>query len=217
MFDILELNADIEKKVGELNRLRTLSRVDRNLVSVPRVKLKILTTTSILKVRAICREISESIKGQNFFTSMALLRILLEQTIFLAFVLSKLSKKKSWQDADYLLTKASIGRRSRDEKEIADDKKPYNIVTSLEAAEEYISKEEPKLAGVFENTYTYISDFVHPNAPSHFYFWNHTESEIYFEEKIGIAHEDLGMILNHYAMSLKLFNLVTKRLNSIDY
>lgn len=217
MFNVKTLSSDLEKNLETLLQKAIINDVSKNLMNDPKIKLGIFITTSGIKTHLFVKEILKLTEENRFFPAIATLRMMFEESILLIFVLSKMEKKKSWADAYYLLTKLNIGRKSRDyhEKEITDDKKPYNIITALKESEKYLKNTDEKLAGMLDDTYTVISDYVHPNAPSRYFFWEESGEKIKFVYRKKVGDQDLGMILNYTSMMLKIYLFSLTKLNDV--
>ncbi len=217
MFDIKSLTTDLENNLENLLQKQIIIDVSKNLVREPKIKLGIFLTTSGMKTHLLGKEINQLIHENRFFPAVATLRMMFEEVVLLIFVLSKMKKKKSWEDAYYLLTKLNIGRRIRDveDKDIPDNQKPYNIISALDEAEKYLSSVDSNLSETLSRTYTVISDYVHPNAPSRYFFWEESGEKIKFVYRMKVSEQDLGMILNYTCMTVKLFIYSWTKLNEI--
>lgn len=215
MFNIERLTKDLEKNLSLLLSRQVVNDVSKSLVNTPQVKLGIYLTTSGMKAHLLGKEVIKLVNENRFFPAVATLRMLLEETVLMVFILSKMEKKKDWEEAQYLLTKVNIGRRTRDSKEIPEDKRPYNVTRALQESEKYLVKKDKKMHGVLDETYTAISDFVHPNAPSRYFFWEEAGDKIKFVYRKKVGDQDLGMILNYACMVLKLYNHSWSKLNDI--
>lgn len=216
MFDIEELTNDFNKALQKLDNqiiIKEVSKSKPNNPWHPRIKLEIFLTTSLLKMKLLGVELSELVNDKKFFSSMAVLRMLFEELILLTFVLSKLSKAKNLKQVDYVVSKVSTGRKTRKKPGCM----PYNIISTMEEAEKYIGKEFKELVGMFENSYTFISDFVHPNAPSRFYFFKDLGDKIHFVFNYKAEDQDIGMVLNYSCMCLKMYIIIWERLKSLKF
>lgn len=215
MFNLAKLKGDYKKQIENLDNFTIITSIDKKLVGISSYKIGIYLTTSLLKIRLLSSELIDLIDQDKFFSSMGVLRMIFEETVLLTFALTKIEKAKNWDSLDHFITRLSVGRHTgRNEKDTA-DKKPYNIKTALDDAEKYISKNEPQLTGVFESTYTFISDYVHPNAPSRYYFFSIKNEKVHFLLKTKVHDKDKGLVLNYGCMTLKLYELFWKRINNI--
>ncbi|MEO6077366.1 MAG: hypothetical protein ABIP54_01095 [Candidatus Andersenbacteria bacterium] len=203
----LEYKKDL-KKVSKLYARRKLLRATDYPFNVS-VKLQILLTSSFLKLECLGTDLLEIVKQERFFVSMAILRMMFEELIALTFVLWKLQQIDSREDAEKVLEKATIGRRTA---------KPalpsFNIMTMGKGAEEYITNNYPQLAGMYNDTYEFLSEYVHPNGPSRHHFWERDENAIYFKQP-PFAGEDKDMILNYGCMTLNMYALIYTSLRKV--
>lgn len=214
MFNIKELTKDLSKNIkllGEKVVVKELISPKPGFPLHPQIKLKVLLTTSILKMRLLSIEILDLTKSNRFFVSMATLRMMVEELIFITFVLSKIEKAKDLETVDNLITKATVGRRTRSSPGLL----PFNIMTTLEEAEKYFRKNFKKLVGMLDDIYTFISDYVHPNAPSRYYFFENQENKIKFVYRYKASNQDIGMILNYACMTLEMYTIIWARLEKI--
>ncbi len=204
--EFLQLLHDLEK----LPIKRTFERV---IFSEPATKLGTLIASSTAKVEIINEELLSAILDRKFFTSLSLLRMLFEEVILITFTLSKLEKSKNLENADHILTRIAVGLKTK--LRVDEHIEPYNIHTTLEEAEHYIELKDSKLKGIFEETYTFISEYVHPNAPSRYHF-NRTYGSKVRITKVSTTEDDLKMILNYACMALGLYLYVMKPLLKVD-
>jgi hypothetical protein len=85
----------------------------------------------------------------------------------------------------------------------------------LDEAEKYIGSKDEKMKGIFENTYSFISDFVHPNAPSRFHFMKNYGSK----KRVSTSpttDNDVKMLLNYACMTAALYLLNIQKLLRFD-
>ncbi len=142
--------------------------------------------------------------------------MLFEEVVLSTFLLTKMEKYKTWKEADKVLIKLSIGRRTGRDKIQTEDQLPYRIGKVIKKSEKYLEQNIPDLKGSFNKMYTFISDFVHPNAPSRYYFWEYTELTVKFIYRRVVATEDLIMILNYTALILGLYKIFWSKLQKIS-
>lgn len=215
MFNVKSLSEDLEKNLLLLLDKQVVSDVSQDLMNTPQIKLGIYLTTSGMKTHLLGKEVMKLVNENRFFPAIATLRMMFEEIVLMIFVLSKMENKKDWEEAYYLLTKVNIGRKTRKQKEIPEQKRPYNVVTALETAEKYLTKKDKKMQGILDETYTVISDYVHPNAPSRYFFWEESGDKIKFVYRKKVGDQDLGMILNYTCMIMKLYNYAWSKLNDV--
>ncbi len=216
-FDNIKLTSEINKILKSLEDHLIITSIPKNSVSLPSAKMGILLTTSVLKIKLLGLDLIELVNNHKFLVAMATLRMIFEELVLLIFVLSKLEKLPDWPSTEYVLTRVLVGRHSRDETDIPPEKKPYNIVTALEEAEKYADKLPGDTKGKFDETYTFISDFVHPNAPTRYYFWQIVGESVTFVYRKEVGRDDLGSILNYTSITLKLYLHIWTKLNELKF
>lgn len=199
------------EQLEKLDFKRTFLKEDFTL---PQTQLEIIIATSITKVKIQTEELLASILDRKFFSSLSILRMVSEEVILITFILSKMKKTKSLENASHVLFKVSVGTSSYSG-EKGDVPKPYNINTTLVEAENYLKSLDNGLCGIFEDSYSFISDLVHPNAPSRFHYLRN-----YGNKKRVISpqttDDDVRMLLNYACMVLGLYTFSIKQLMEID-
>jgi hypothetical protein len=138
-----------------------------------------------------------------------------EELMMLTYILFKIEKMKNWSEADKLLIKAGVGRMHGRGESSLPEEYPFRINEMLEKSEKYVGNNFSKLSGVFKDTYSFISDFVHPNAPSRLIFTKIEKGKTLFVYTDKVDGNDLGMVLNYGCMTSELYFLIWRRLKEI--
>lgn len=211
MSDIKKLKKQFTKSLKDLDDMVVIKEIIKSPPYTPDLKRRILITTSALKTKLLGEEFYKQIKVERFFSSLATLRMIFEETILLTFVLSKIEKSKDPLEVDRILVRVATGRRTRSTQGI----EPYNIITMGEEAEKYLTRNFKNLEGMFRETYTLMSDYVHPNAPSHYYFFQDYGDKIKFVYKKKPSEQNIWMVLNNGCMTLDMYTVIWFRLSKI--
>lgn len=84
-----------------------------------------------------------------------------------------------------------------------------------EEAENFLSHNFRNLKGMFRKTYTLRSDYVHPDAPSHYYFFQDSGDKIHFICGKKPSEQNIGMILNNGCLTLDTYAVIWPRLEKV--
>lgn len=216
MFDTKKLSSDFNKSILEMDSFDVIKDVHKSRVREPHIKYGLFLTTSALKTKLLSKEILSLTKENRFFPAIATLRMFFEELILVIFVLSRMEKQTSWNSADGFLTKLNIGRMTGRNKNVPAELLPFRIGKALKETEKYVGKNFPKFPGKFRKIYTFISDYVHPNAPTRYHFWKVTEDKLNLVYHDRVGEQDLGMVLNYAVMILKFYKIIWKRLHAVS-
>lgn len=180
-------------------------------------KLAILRTTSLLRIYFLSNKLLKLLSMNDLLLSMACLRLMLEEVGILGQILSICETSQNNGEIDILLNRASAGFYSGrgNKKEIPIEQKPLRVGNALDESEKYIKAKNPELEGIFQETYDFISEYVHPNGPSRF---------IFFKQERDLANfllpstnsDDRSMILNYGSMILNLYEYFLLKLEKLD-
>jgi hypothetical protein len=209
----MEMRKELLGYLEDLEKLTIKRTFPREDFMYPQTRLEVIISTSVIKTIVNVEDLMSAILDKKYFTPLSIMRMIFEETILNTFTLSKLSKAKKIEEVNHILLRISVGKKTKLKSH--DEMNPYNIITTLEEAEKYISLQDTNLKGIFNESYTFISDQVHPNAPSRYYFMKR------YADKVRITYnpptkDDIKMLLNHSCMAVGLFLFIIKRLIKMD-
>ncbi len=211
----LQMRQELLKHLETLEKLTYQKTFLKSSFTTPQTRLGVIIATATIKIIGQTEELLAAILEKKFFSSLAILRMIFEEVILITFLLSKLEKAKTLEQANHVLLRISTGTASYAGRD-GDIPKPYNIHATLEEAEKYLSSVDESLKGIFEETYSFISDYVHPNAPSHFYFMrNYGVSKRIISPPT--TEKDMKMLLNYACMAVGLFIFSIQKLLAFDF
>lgn len=196
------------KELGSLYILKRLSLEKAHPFKLP-IKLQILLSSSMFKIQTHSEDLIAQIEQERFFSAIASIRMMLEEAMVITFALSELDKLSDEDKLDDFFNKLTIGRKTQDPK-VA----PYNINTVGETAEKFLKEKYPKLAGLYRDTYDYLSEYVHPNGPSRHYFWKRDGKTIHFR-KPPFTTTDAVELYTYGCMTLDIYQLIYKQIKKL--
>lgn len=215
MFDSQKLKNDYAKHIRRLANRKIITQSKIEDIAYISVKIAILLSLSNLKMLLLARETYILAKKNKFFPAIACLRMMFEETAMMGFVLSKCDDTSDRRSLNSFLARITTSRYThKNPSKISEDKKPFRIGKMMQIAEKYVCRVNKKLSGIFTTTYSFLSDYVHPNGPSRFYFIKWENDWIKFRKPIN-NENDIGMILNYCCMTLDLYNYFWIRFKKI--
>lgn len=175
------------------------------------IKKDIFLATSILRMQDLTDDLLALVEQRRFLASMAVLRIMFEETIAVTFTVSTLDSlgDSNPQKAQRILDKLNVGIRSGGKY-----LKPYHVSDLQREAEKYVQTLKPSLKGVYEESVDFLSEYVHPNGPGRFEHWQTDKDYLIFKPK-AMDSEDAKMILNYGCLVLGLYQYVFSKLKKI--
>ena len=180
-------------------------------------KLLIYKQASLLRSRLLLKGVACEVDRGNVPASLACLRAFVEEVASYTFLLSELRErldgKATLDEVSEFLNRISTGRKTRPRPGVTP--KPFHINDMLRSADRLFETLLPELSGVLWDTYTFVSDLVHPNSPARYQFWKLKGDHAVFVEKGDLLRDDLWMILNYTAMAGKLYLIVIGRLDDL--
>lgn len=203
---------DYKKSLKQLKKYyirRKLTRTFTGQFPLP-IKQQILLTSSMLRMQVLGEEFLMITNQNQFLSAMGTLRMMFEELIALTFVLEKLSSPLSIKQKEKVLDKAIVGIKSGKKVQVT----PFNILTMGNGAEKYLEKTYPQLAGMYNEMYEFISEYVHPNGPARFHFWTNDAVAIYFKIP-PMTLDDTNLLFNHGCLALDMYHLVHKTLKGL--
>lgn len=196
------------KRIGKFYVRRKLVLKRAHPFDLP-TKLQILLSSSMIKTQFLAEDLEANIEQKRFFGAMASIRMMLEELMVLTFVLRKLNKISEVKKINELLNKVTLGRRTANPQV-----KPFNILTVGEDAEKYLKETYPKLAGMYEEIYDFISEYVHPNGPSRHHFW-YKDDEVIYIRKPAFTSDDANELYNYGCMVLGAYEIIHGQLKKV--